>query len=109
MDKVVQQNAANSEESASGAEEMNAQAEKLKRIVEDLGAMIEGSRRLKKTKTDSTAEYIGETAIPQEHNPRRSPMDFLKSTSGKKPEFIRSAEVASEPESPARDDDFTDF
>jgi hypothetical protein len=36
-------------------------------------------------------------------------MDFLKSTSGKKSEFVRFAEVASEPESPARDDDFSDF
>jgi methyl-accepting chemotaxis protein len=109
MDKVVQQNAANSEESASGAEKMNAQAENLKRIVEDLGAMVDGSSRRKKAKTDSVGEDTNETAIPQEHNPHRSPMDFLKSTSGKKSEFVRFAEVASEPESPARDDDFSDF
>jgi methyl-accepting chemotaxis protein len=109
MDKVVQQNAANSEESASGAEEMNAQAAKLKNIVEDLGEMVEGSRKRKKAKTDSVAEDVDETAIPQEHYPRRSPMDFVKSTSAKKSEFIRSAEVASEPENPGRDDDFADF
>jgi len=51
MDKVVQQNAANSEESASGAEQMNAQAEKLKGIVEDLGLMVDGHQKQKKTET----------------------------------------------------------
>lgn len=47
MDRVVQQNAANSEESASGAAEMNAQVEKLNRIVENLETMVEGHRNPK--------------------------------------------------------------
>ncbi|WP_300464960.1 methyl-accepting chemotaxis protein [Desulfobacula sp.] len=44
MDKVVQQNAANAEESASASEEMNAQAEQLRDYVGDLMMMITGKR-----------------------------------------------------------------
>jgi len=44
MDKVVQQNAANAEESASASEEMNAQAEMMKGFVNELVVLI-GSRK----------------------------------------------------------------
>jgi methyl-accepting chemotaxis protein len=44
MDKVVQQNAANAEESASASEEMNAQAEQLKEYVGNLVALVTGKR-----------------------------------------------------------------
>jgi methyl-accepting chemotaxis protein len=44
MDKVVQQNAANAEESASASEEMNAQAEQLRDYVGDLMMMVTGKR-----------------------------------------------------------------
>ena len=44
MDKVVQQNAANAEESASASEELNAQAEQLKEYVGDLVALVTGKR-----------------------------------------------------------------
>ena len=40
MDKVVQQNAANAEESASASEEMNAQAEQMRGFVDDLVALV---------------------------------------------------------------------
>ncbi len=40
MDKITQQNAANSEESAAAAEEMSAQAEQMKSSVEDLQAIV---------------------------------------------------------------------
>ena len=40
MDKVVQQNAGNAEESASSSEEMSAQAEQMKGYVEDLVALV---------------------------------------------------------------------
>ncbi|NQU74491.1 MAG: chemotaxis protein, partial [Candidatus Omnitrophica bacterium] len=43
MDKVVQQNAANAEESASASEEMNAQAEQMKGFVAELMALVGGS------------------------------------------------------------------
>jgi methyl-accepting chemotaxis protein len=44
MDKVVQQNAANAEESASASEEMSAQAEQLKEYVNDLLALVTGNQ-----------------------------------------------------------------
>ena len=43
MDKVVQQNAANAEESASASEELSSQAVELKTMVEDLLAMVGGA------------------------------------------------------------------
>ncbi|MCJ7600574.1 MAG: hypothetical protein MUO63_03620 [Desulfobulbaceae bacterium] len=42
MDKVVQQNAANGEESVPTAEEMSSQAERLKEIVSDLAELVVG-------------------------------------------------------------------
>jgi methyl-accepting chemotaxis protein len=44
MDKVVQQNAANAEESASASEELNAQAEQTMGIVGELSALVGGNR-----------------------------------------------------------------
>ncbi|MFH2091955.1 MAG: methyl-accepting chemotaxis protein [Pseudomonadota bacterium] len=44
MDKVVQQNAANAEESASASEEMSAQAEQLKDYVGELVMLVTGKR-----------------------------------------------------------------
>jgi methyl-accepting chemotaxis protein len=44
MDKVVQQNAANAEGSASASEQMNAQASQLKVFVEKLKSLVEGSK-----------------------------------------------------------------
>ena len=43
MDKVVQQTAANAEESASASEELNAQAERMKGYVEELVAVVGGA------------------------------------------------------------------
>jgi methyl-accepting chemotaxis protein len=55
MDKVVQQNAANSEESARAAEEMNSQANYMKDVVEDLSSLVggqsEGSNNRNTTKS----------------------------------------------------------
>lgn len=45
MDRVVQQNAANSEESASASQEMSAQAEQLKTYIKELLNLINGSAR----------------------------------------------------------------
>jgi len=54
MDKVVQQNAANAEESASASEEMNAQAERLKEFVGDLVALVGGGNG---NRISSSAEH----------------------------------------------------
>jgi methyl-accepting chemotaxis protein len=42
IDKVIQQNAANSEESASSSQELSAQAEQMKHIIEELNYIING-------------------------------------------------------------------
>ncbi|MFH1146943.1 MAG: methyl-accepting chemotaxis protein [Pseudomonadota bacterium] len=44
MDKVVQKNAANSEEAASAAEELNAQAHRMRGYVEELASLIGGAK-----------------------------------------------------------------
>jgi hypothetical protein len=44
MDKVVQQNAANAEKTASASEEMSAQALKMKEFVSDLQSLVGGSK-----------------------------------------------------------------
>ena len=44
MDTVVQQNAANAEESASASAEMNAQSERMKGLVLELKTLISGSK-----------------------------------------------------------------
>ncbi len=51
MDKVTQQNAANSEESGAAAEEMNAQAQQMKSSVEDLQAIVGNTVKNKRSKT----------------------------------------------------------
>ena len=45
MDKVVQQNAANAEESASAVEELDAQAVTTREIIEDLSSVVTGNSR----------------------------------------------------------------
>ena len=47
MDKVVQQNAANSEESASAAEELSSQAAEMERMVAELEAVVDNRNREK--------------------------------------------------------------
>ena len=103
MDKVVQQNAAGSEETSSASEEMRALADQMKSKVGDLVAMVSGGRR----KPDE-----GETvsAQPPEVNAaqRRTGRMLPPADSGK------PAEPASNPEDPNRlipleDSDFREF
>ena len=49
MERMTQENAANSEESASAAEEMNAQTKHMKEYVADLVGLVEGRRNGKKS------------------------------------------------------------
>lgn len=48
MDKVIQQNAANAEESASASEELNAQAQQLKEYMGELQALVRNNAHCKK-------------------------------------------------------------
>ncbi len=73
MDKVVQQNAANAEESASASEEMNAQAEQLKDYVGELvmlvtgsanqGSALQGHRQMKTISTKSKTARAGKNKM----------------------------------------------
>ena len=78
MDKIVQQNAANAEESASGSEEMSAQAEQLKDYVSELIILIQGTKEvqatsssLKKARTTVTRSVTPHSN--QSANKRRMP------------------------------------
>ncbi len=55
MDKVVQLNAANAEESASASEELNAQAERMKNIIVELVVMVQGVNGNRNTTSVSSA------------------------------------------------------
>ncbi len=66
MDKVVQQNAANAEESASASEEMNAQAEQLRDYVGDLVQLVTGKR------DQSNGESRAQTVRPASHTSKSS-------------------------------------
>jgi methyl-accepting chemotaxis protein len=48
INKVTQQNAASADESAGASEALSAQAEQMKRMVQDLSSLIEGSAALRK-------------------------------------------------------------
>ncbi len=102
MDKVVQQNAASAEESSSASEEMNAQAVQMKKMVDDLVALVGGKRNgnrasrsvVKKTK------YIGETKKTE---------SVHKNVRTKDIKMYGNREVNPEEVIPMEDEDFKDF
>ncbi|ACV69655.1 methyl-accepting chemotaxis protein [Desulfohalobium retbaense] len=59
MDKVVQKNAADSEETASASEELASQAEELQRAVEDLVGVVEGRARREQMARSATSAPSG--------------------------------------------------
>ncbi|MBF0228785.1 MAG: MCP four helix bundle domain-containing protein [Desulfamplus sp.] len=114
MDKVIQQNAANAEESASASEEMNAQAETMNDFVNELVGLVEGNmaaagnRRMKnvssykpKSKSMRTIGHTTYGALTHGHigGGKSKPM-----ASSKKGE-VRSDQVIPFDD----DDDFTNF
>ncbi|GLI35629.1 methyl-accepting chemotaxis protein [Desulforhabdus amnigena] len=62
MDKVIQQNAANAEESASASEELNAQAEQMREFVKGLAALVgathDNGRRSEKSSLQKHSQKI---------------------------------------------------
>ena len=64
MDKIVQQNAANAEESTDAAEELNRQAGKMQVVVEDLSALVGASTKVE----DQPAGNLKESLIDTAHN-----------------------------------------
>jgi methyl-accepting chemotaxis protein len=57
IDRVVQQNAANAEESASAATELQAQSERLREVVAELGSLVENGRG--GSQKESAAPWVG--------------------------------------------------
>ena len=101
MDKVVQQNAANAEESASASEEMSAQAELLKEYVRDLVLLITGSRETFLDRADDALS--GKVSRAASHHPKPLPKKTNQLMSP------RIGEVAPEQVIPFDDDDFENF
>ena len=99
MDKVVQQNAATSEESASASEEMSAQAEEMKRMVGDLVALVEG-----RSKADPASSATKQAAV----NPGKRPLPKERARSAAAAGSAKAEKAAYERIIPM-DDDFEDF
>ncbi len=98
MDKVIQQNAANAEESASASEELNAQTEEMRSMVSELTAMIEG-----RNKDFSIIE-------PRKKRIHKTIAAPVKKVAETKPTTNRSNEINPNQVIPMDDDDdFTDF
>ena len=70
MDKVVQTNAANAEESSSASEEMRAQAEQMQDLVGDLVAIVEGHGEALKKRTIPEASAVMALAPSSSHKTR---------------------------------------
>jgi len=93
-DAVTQQTAANAEESASAAEELNAQAVSLKRIVDELRALISGVKAHRPVYGTGPVRHIGQLF----RKPRNDesdwgdgPPDSQSTTSSYEPQFYSNA------------------
>jgi methyl-accepting chemotaxis protein len=105
MDRVVQKNAANAEESASASEEMNAQAESMKEYVRDLVAIMGGSSQ------DGGRQIARRTAAPAQ---KFSGRNLLKALPGRskgqdKTVALRSRQEVRPEQVIPLDDDFKEF
>ena len=111
MDKVVQQNAANAEESASASEELNAQAEQTKAYVRDLVAVV-GKTTVDKRKTRTTAAAIPRSLakVALKPAPQAGPKRSRKG-SGKELALVKhdAKEISPEQVIPFEDEDYGDF
>jgi methyl-accepting chemotaxis protein len=103
MDKVVQQNAANAEESASASEEMHAQAEQLREYVRDLLVLVAGDGNHGKPNSSAKTFHKGrmERSSGTIVKKRPEPQKKLSRKSGE----IRPDQMIPFDE----DDDFKDF
>ncbi len=99
MDKVVQQNAANAEESASASEELNAQAEQMKAVVEDLVALIGGS----------AARTGKKTPAPQAQAPAKAAARASGSKKSRAAQQVGVSETEPRQAIPLDEDDLADF
>jgi methyl-accepting chemotaxis protein len=107
MDKVVQQNAANAEESAAASEQLSAQAQQMRVYVNEMTAIVGGATnhvgepKSKKRKQLPAGKVSGalHKALPQARPSR----------AGKAAKSSESREIRPEQVIPFEDDDFKDF
>jgi len=100
MDKIVQQNAANAEESASASEEMNDQAEQMKGFVQDLITLVSNSAKNETRLAHARAKSLKTVS-----------KKALAAPSGKEDVVENSREINPEQIIPMddKDDSFADF
>ncbi|MDQ1331370.1 MAG: hypothetical protein QG578_1638, partial [Thermodesulfobacteriota bacterium] len=98
-DKVVQQNAANAEESASASEEMNAQAQEMKFFVEELVTLIGGHTN------GNSADKVSEvrSLLPEAREKARLTLK------NRKPAAVASKDADPKKLIPMGDEEFRDF
>jgi methyl-accepting chemotaxis protein len=115
MDKVVQQNAADSEESASAAEELSSQATEMERMVAELTELVGGSAGTAKGATRSLkgGRLQRKQVKSQARNPYASKRQSLMApqTSGTSGEHGRASYSGQKAEQviPLDEDEFKDF
>jgi len=85
MDKVVQQNAADSEESASAAEELSSQASEMERMVAELETVVSGQRSRQAAEAGAGKQFRAGTAprasAPQLQRPNRAKLNQRQAAS----------------------------
>ena len=101
MDKVVQQNAANAEESASASEEMNAQAEQMKSVVGELMRLVGGTGKKNTGGNGATKSVFHST-----HHALAAPS---RKTNGKEMMKYNKKEVSPDKIIPMNEEEFKDF
>ena len=104
MDKVVQQNAANAEESASAAEELSSQAEEVNSMVSDLNAIVTGSTKMLATQGQGRNQKSVGNAKPHKALAATAPAARKVSAAPQ-----RQAKVRPEAVIPLDDKDLKDF
>jgi methyl-accepting chemotaxis protein len=105
MDKVVQQTAANAEESASAAEEMNAQAVQMENYVDNLVSIINGGHgKEMPAQSQRTSEGSGKLPAQKTGRPGAKKLLTAGTDATKKNRPVRPQDVI-----PLGKDDFTDF
>ena len=113
MDRVVQQNAANAEESASASEELNAQAEQMKDFVGELLAVISGNGNgFHQTNILPAGQGNGQRMMIGQQIKTNLPKTLAKLTpkgQGFKPAFIGFKEVKPEQVIHLGEGEFTEF
>jgi methyl-accepting chemotaxis protein len=111
MDKVVQQNAANAEESASASEELNAQAEQMTGIVKELAALVGGNGKGIRSQ-GSGVRGQGSGVRDQGSMHERAGKKIgagVPAVRKTKPQISQGAEVSHDQVIPLDDKDFKDF